>query len=175
MNVFDPNWAFNLPSFDEYIIRNRTSLQSAIKDPKYVKKWGPVLEKQFIDYNINSELMSHICLYIELCSNYYDMLESISQMTLSHKGPKNKLTDVVEKIKDDIKSKINNRRSGVVRKVFNYQTGKMEYELEDGNFIPINESVIPPKIEIDNDIFPIEFVKLIDPQKYRDMKIDEIL
>jgi len=48
-------------------------------------------------------------------------------------------------------------------------------ELEDGNFIPINESVIPPKIEIDNDIFPIEFVKLIDPQKYRDMKIDEIL
>ena len=61
------------------------------------------------------------------------------------------------------------------RKVFNYQTGKMEYELEDGNFITINESVNPPKIEVDNDIFPIEFVKLIDPQKYRDMKIDEIL
>jgi len=178
MNALNPNWASNLPSFDEYIIRNRASLQLkpwsiTIKDA--TKKWLPVLEKYFSNYNIDSELMSNICLYIELCSSYYDMLESLSQMTLNHKGPKNRLTDVVEKIKNDINSKINNKRSGVVRKVFNYQTGKMEYELEDGNFITINESVIPPKIEVDNDIFPIEFVKLIDPQKYRDMKIDEIL
>jgi putative alpha-1,2-mannosidase len=172
MNALNPNWASNLPSFDEYI----TSLQ--LKRPTIedtTKKWLPILEEYFSNYNIDSELMSNICLYIELCSSYYDMLESLSQMTLNHKGPKNRLTDVVEKIKNDIDSKINNKRSGVVRKVFNYQTGKMEYELEDGNFITINESVIPPKIEVDNDIFPIEFVKLIDPQKYRDMKIDEIL
>ena len=82
MNALNPNWAFNLPSFDEYIIRNRASIQpTTIKDA--TKKWLPVLEKYFSNYNIDSELMSNICLYIELCSSYYDMLESLSQMTLN--------------------------------------------------------------------------------------------
>ena len=65
MNALNPNLAFNLPSFDEYIIRNRASIQpTTIKDA--TKKWLPVLEKYFSNYNIDSELMSNICLYIEL-------------------------------------------------------------------------------------------------------------
>jgi hypothetical protein len=174
MNVLNPNWAFNIPTFDEYLKLHSSSIQSMAKDTKYVQKWGPVLEKQFSGYNLNSELMSHICLYIEICSSYYDMLQSPSPYG-KYNSSASELATVIENIKNDINSKLNNKRSAIVRKVFNYQTGNIEYELEDGNFIPTNESVIPPKLDIDNDIFPIEFVKLIDSQKYRDMKIDEIL
>jgi hypothetical protein len=180
MNVLNPNWAFNIPTFDEYLKLHSSSIQSMAKDTKYVKKWGPVLEKQFSGYNLNSELMSNICLYIEICSSYYDMLQSPSpygkynSSTMRYTDV-SQLDTIIKNIKNDINSKLNNKRSAIVRKVFNYQTGKVEYELEDGNFISTNESVIPPKLDVDNDIFPIEFVKLIDPQKYRDMKIDEIL
>ena len=81
--------------------------------------------------------------------------------------------ETFHKIIEDVRSL--SRKSAVVRKVFNYNTGHMEYELEDGNFIQLTEGIEAPNINIDNSIFPPEIVKLIDPIAYRDVKIDSLL
>jgi hypothetical protein len=74
------------------------------------------------------------------------------------------------------KSSLNNQESAeVIRKVYNYQTGKIELELQDGNFIETTEQVVPPKLELTDSTFPDDFLKIVDLQKYRDIKIDKIL
>ena len=167
-----PDWMLNIPSFDEYIIHHRETLKSQSEIKKYTEKWLSLIQHQFDGYNIDKDLISNLCIYMELCSNYYTMLESVYGM----KGQIERLPEIIIKIKADLKFQMQNRRSAVVRKVFNYQTGKMEYELEDGNFVGIDEKVISPKVTIsDEGIFPKEFIKIINPEKYRDMKIDEIL
>jgi len=167
MNLSDPNWMFNLPSFDDYLSRISSKFIEKQREAS-IKKWKPIVESHFY---VNDELTNKLCIYFELCSIYYENLRS----GLPGVNLDSDLTNLFKKVKSDINKKLEGKRSGVLRKVFNYSTGHLEYELEDGNFIKINEKVTPPKIDIDLDIFPKEFIKLIDPQKYRDMKIDEIL
>ena len=58
----------------------------------------------------------------------------------------------------DIKIKISlslNKRSKVIGKVYNFQTNKLELELEDGKFVEINgDELKQPEIELDKTIFP---------------------
>lgn len=169
----DFNGHFNmftgLPSFEEFLQRDfyiKTILNKNKKDT--LDKWSPIIKSQLDDIYLDETQVSNLCFYLEICSHYYTTLSNITNQRYELNG-------IFEKIRKDIKSSLNNKRSAVVRKVFNYQTGKMEYELEDGKFVEINESVITPKIEFDISVFPKEFIKLVDPEKYRDLKIDEIL
>jgi len=65
-------------------------------------------------------------------------------------------------------------RSKVIGKHFNYDLNVYEYELENGDFIP----VVPQKTYksiIDIRIFPLEFIKLIDVATYRSLSIEQII
>jgi hypothetical protein len=165
--VVRPDYMMSVPSFEEYLEKFNIQDFSYQKD-KIISKWTPVVKSQFNDFIIDEDTTKSMCIFFELCFNYNQLVSDFIS------SPKY-LSSLFESLRNKIKLKNQDRRSTVLRKVFNYQTGTLEYELEDGNFIPINESVIPPKIEVDSDIFPIEFIKLIDPQKYRDKKIDQIL
>ena len=168
---------FNSPYFPqmldlgEYIDRNPTIVDSLIKKKSDIyKKWLPVIERGFDDIKISESTMSDICLYCELCNVYYDALHQIG-----YKLAGNELSGVLSEIRNKILNK-DQERVAVVRKVYNYQTGFMEYELEDGKFVKIiNESVSGPKVDISKDIFCEQFVKHIDISSYRDMKIDKLI
>jgi len=56
-----------------------------------------------------------------------------------------------------IRTKIENslKRTKIIGKIYNHKTNKLEYELEDGNFIQIDgDKLIPPEIELDDTVFP---------------------
>lgn len=174
MNEFNSYSRYGtIPSFEEYIERLHEKIKKDLLflSPKHLQKWSTIIEGQFNEYNFDKELISNLCTYLEVCFMYYETLE----VQYGIRGQIEKFGEIIVKLKNDIKSQM--RRSAVVRKVFNYQTGKMEYELEDGNFITIDENVKAPKISVDYNvnIFPKEFIKIVNPQKYRDMKIDELL
>lgn len=169
MNVLRPEYIFTIPTFEEFI-QVRSDLVKKILSKKETigLKWYPIIETKLKKIRLDDQQMLKIAIYLEFCWHYYDLLSKITNQG-------DNLERVLDKITNSISEKLKNRRSAIVRKVFNYETGCMEYELEDGNYIQIDEKVISPKVDFDNTIFPIEFVKLIDLESYRDMKIDEIL
>jgi hypothetical protein len=139
----------------------------------YIRKWEPIVNSQLkgITFNVNDS--SNICLYLEVLSVFNEYLSN-------NKGFYTNTDQIYKDTLDDFKNKIinpnkQNNRSKIINKYFNYDTNKIEYELEDGNIITSNEDIQYPKIKISDNIFPLEFYKIIDMPKYRDLKINEIL
>ncbi len=169
MNVLRPEYIFTIPTFEEFIQGQSDLVKKILSKKETISlKWYHIIETKLKKIRLDDQQMLKIAIYLELCWHYYDLLSKITNQG-------DNLERVLDKITNSISEKLKNRRSPIVRKVFNYETGCMEYELEDGNYIQIDEKVISPKVDFDNNIFPIEFVKLIDLESYRDMKIDEIL
>lgn len=113
-------------------------------------------------YIIDDDVVDNIFFWIELMHRYDDItgyLYFIKQNELE------KLRKKIENLPD--------RRVGIVKKVFNYTKRILEYELEDGNFIPIDDfrSV---KTNFDVNIMPDSYLRLFSKQEFRDKKIDEI-
>lgn len=170
MNPYNP-FSSQMIELGEYIDKSPGLIKSIIsKKSEFVKKWLPVIKTGFDDVRLTDEMLENICLYCEICNAYY---ESMRQVGFKLVG--NELAGVLQQIRTKILNKEPNR-SEVKSKVYNYQTGFMEYELADGNFIKIvNESVIGPRLEVSKDIFCEEFVKHLDISSYRDIKIDKLL
>jgi len=122
---------------------------------------------------------------IELVSCYFELINIYYQYTTTY-NPYNPLAEDSEHINiirkeaqkiNDYLAKKDNPRSKVVGKVYNYSTGFMEYQLEDGNFVKIMDNKVdgPMKTYDASDYFPDEFLKIINPSKLRERKIGEIL
>ena len=170
MSPFDP-FSSQMIDLDEYIEKSPGVIKSIVsKKSEVVKKWLPVIKNGFDDIKLNEEVLENICVYCEVCNVYY---ESMRQIGFKIVG--NELAGVLQEIRSKILEK-EPVRSEVKRKVYNFRTGFMEYELEDGSFVKIvNESVIGPKFEVSKDIFCEQFVKHLDINSYRDIKIDKLL
>jgi hypothetical protein len=155
----------------EYIDGNSSLIQKFINDKsRVIEKWEPIISRGFEDIKLTEDVISNICIYCEVCNSYYENLR-----VLGFKIAGNELAGVLDQIRKDILNKEANR-SAVVRKVYNHKTGFMEYELEDGTFVKIiTESVSGPKMDVSKDIFCEQFVKQLDLQSYRNIKIDKIL
>ena len=54
-------------------------------------------------------------------------------------------------------------------------TGKVEYLLEDGTYVPIDEQLKNKTLDIDSSFLPIEVLLIIDKEEYRNQKIQKIL
>lgn len=157
-------------TFEDFLSTNVSNISNAlkIKDLDILNKWTPILKSIIGDLHLDDDFLYKFCVYTEVCSIYYNKVQfkSFSNPTIG---------DLLKKVRNNI---LESRpdRSGVVRKVYNYRTSSMEYELEDGNFIKINEDITPISIKnISSNVFPPEFVKSFDINEYRDMKINEIL
>ena len=135
---------------------------------KIVQKWQMIL-KGFLDRNyisIDDDTMKYFCVMCELHKAYNEYYI---------RDPKNQI-DTVKFIEETIqkyKNSITSKRVGIVRKVYNFQNGLIEYELEDGTYVPTNESVKPPITDFK--FFTDEYLKIVNVQSYRDKVIDKLL
>jgi hypothetical protein len=161
----NPNWIQTPPTFNEFIGDDYTLKQIHDKILPITSKWSPIIEN-YLSFRISKESLSHLSLYIECYDIYFDTIYKIT-------GKKQNFETIFHKILEDVKSI--SKKSAVIRKVFNYNTGHMEYELEDGNIITIVGEVDEPLSNIDNGVFPPEIIKIIDPIGYRHVKIDNLL
>lgn len=156
---------------DEYIRQNQNIVKQIIESPDlFQRKWEGVIDNFFEKLKITSSIYKDLCVYSEVASRYYDYLHE-----LGYKITGAELSDILNDIKLKILEK-EPERSAIVRKVYNYQSGFVEYELENGKYVKIvNESVIGPRSDVSKDIFPDEFLKHIDLSLYRDNKIDKLI
>jgi len=176
-------------SYDEWILSLTNSQRQFINDgfrKKNITKWSPVIEDYFGGMNFNKDLMEYICFYAETYSMYEDQLPQFAWssalsvpppgMITSNVSQQSNLRDRIEEIKQSIIELNKNRKSIIVRKVFNYETGHAEYELEDGNFVKILPSgkLEPPKIDTFS-VLPKSLIKLLNPQEYREEQLNTIL
>lgn len=135
-------------------------------------KWEPVLIQFFKGINVSKETMSYICLYTEVIHMYIEA--PIIANPYCTPTRKIDLSLVITDLRDSYIGQ-KSKKSKVVGKVYNYVTRSMEYELEDGNFIKINDNITPIETPTPFEIFPMEFQKIINLAEYRNNKIDEIL
>ena len=187
MKSYD-EWIMSFTSNQKELIYNSTIYNKE----KIISKWFPVMEDYFRDMNLNKELMEYICIYAETYSIYESLLPQLpwhpGMITSATGGPytgpfyghgsqqQNILLDRIEEIKKYIINLNKNRKSNILRKVFNYETGHAEYELEDGNFVKILASgkLESPKIDTYS-ILPKSLLKLINPIEYREEQLNSIL
>lgn len=140
------------------------------------------LESLFGKYNLSVEFKNQI-------GGYYSLLKEIlitdSSVVLDafdygrYFTEKEKYSILAAEL-NEIALKLNNkqkRRSKIIGKVYNYETNKIELELEDGTFVETNgDSLTKPKLDLDKSVFPDCWLYVSgDIASLRDKRIDTIL
>lgn len=156
------------PDFDQWAERNKSRF-----DRKQSKmKWDPIINNYFRGFEVESELMENISVWLELMILYEDIHHSSLNGTIRPTRDRGMAQKSLDRISENIK-KIPGKRIGIVRKVYNQNLRMIEYELEDGTYIPIDENKFPvPKIDLS--VFPDSFLKLFHKSEYRDKQIEKI-
>lgn len=120
----------------------------------------------------NSEVIYWFC---EILSLYLSNKVEIYVSPYVHASELNE--DYRVRINLEILNEINNQRptrSKVTGKYFNYLTNVYEYELENGDFIPVSPQK-KYKSTFDISGFPLEYIKIIDAALYRSLTIQNII
>lgn len=78
----------------------------------------------------------------------------------------------LEPIYEEIKKK-QKRRSKILGKWYNYELNKLEYELEDGNFVTIDGLLRPPILDTIWEVLPDFVYLLYNVGEYRQKKLIE--
>lgn len=140
--------------------------------PKLFTKWSQTLDS-FFDLKLSNSFKENLSLYLEMIYMYKDSIDAFNLVNNIYPDTTEEI-DLL-KILTDIKNKIiAEKRLKIIDKYYNYFTGKVEYLLEDGTYIPIDEEVKNKIIE-DSSILPIDVLSIIDPAEYRNQKIQKIL
>ena len=137
-------------------------------DPNIVSKWLPVFEKSLASNPLvyytfppinNYFLKTHLC----------NFCEWFSESDGSNQLP-SKLVEIYDKLS-------NVERIGIVRKVFNPYTCLEEYELENGEYVPVIGKSFSYELTFEqlSQILGIEYVKYFDPSYYRNEQLEKIL
>ena len=175
-------------SFTNFVKKNRDYLKSRlfqklinkefnssieVIDPKIVNKWVTYVVSKF-KFTLEQNFIERMCLYFELYEQYvknppfgetllYPRLEKLMHFDLEN-------SICIEYIKKLI---LKLGRSKIIGKVYNYSNNSLEYQLEDGNYIPVsggkNIMMIP------DSFLPVEVLILTDLNMYRDSIISEII
>jgi hypothetical protein len=124
-----------------------------------IKKWSPIIENH-LNYK-NKSVNDLICVYCEwYVSDPLDL------------DTGNTLPNILMEIKEKIDSW---ERIEILGKYFNPASGHVEYKLESGKFIRTKDSDYELSNEDLIELFGIEFIKDLDPQKFRDIQLNKIL
>lgn len=126
-----------------------------------LRKWGIRIYLK----NLSTEFTETLCFFCEVISLYDERCKMNS--SYNNINVDNELQLVYEKISK------HKYRSKIIDKYYNYHTGKTEYLLEDGSFVPTEG--VPPTINMDYKYFPTEFLPLLNESEYRNAKIDQII
>jgi hypothetical protein len=171
--------------FEDYILSNKSLLRSKYTMPHIVYKnrlrnpvgsveikpkaeiissWSKVVSSYFSDLNLSDGFIEKICLYCEVIKDFQELNNSLYPEYIS-----SELIDLRKKILEK------KSRSKIVDKYYNYTNGKVEYLLENGEYVEIEEKVIRPINDVDMSILPIELLSILDDNEYRNKKIDQII
>lgn len=148
---------------------NKRIIKDTVTNP-----WMSIVSSYFKDLNLTDDFKYKICLYCELVKRYQ---ESMSIGAITSRYVENDFINVIKlklsRLRDTLSSK--KVRSKIIDKYYNYTDGKVEYLLEDGTFIEINESITKPKNDFDISLLPTEVLCIIDDTEYRNRKIEDII
>jgi hypothetical protein len=128
------------------------------KRREIIRKWRPIVTNNI--GVINEEIIEYTSLY---CEWYLKNNRNNDAINLN-----DRLSEINSRIKNPI-------RIDIVGKSYNPVSGLIEYKLSNGTYIPILGGVSKISDEQLVWIFDIEFIKEIDIQLYRDLKIDKII
>ena len=133
-------------------------------DSNMLKKWW-----HFMPDNLSTEFKEILCFYCEVlylfdqnCNINSPMYPIISPVDI-----RNELGKVLSTLSKK------SYRSKIIDRYYNYGKNCIEYLLEDGNYVTENSK--GEYLKPDLSIFPDSFVKLIDEQEYRNIKIQSII
>lgn len=175
-NQFNINYAQKNLTFLEFISQDNIP---KLDKSKLATKWWHAITSSIPNLSPKDketiELVSYYFELISMYDAYMNMYNPYNPLSENSDGT-NFIRKEAQKINDYLAKK-DNPRSKVVGKVYNYSTGFMEYQLEDGNFVKILDNKVdgPMKTYDASDYFPDEFLKIVNPAKLRDRKIGEIL
>lgn len=147
----------------ESVNGNKVVEETHINDKDLIK-WYSVIDPLFSHLQLDKYTKNLICIYCELLHTY----KKTYNINIMNVSIENELKQLVEKIVPFTRSKI-------VDKYYNYRTGMTEYLLEDGNYVPINESVGRAEIIVTKDMLPQQILSIIDIQEYRNQQINKII
>lgn len=138
------------------------SFDDEYKREMIIKKWSPIVENNIPTRNKK---------IIEYCSLYCEWYLSTDENYTKISGE-----DLNDKLLQINKRIINIERMDIVGKSYNPISGEVEYKLSNGEYIPLTGNT---NTKLSNEqlatLFDIEFIKEIDIQLYRDLKIDKII
>ena len=162
---------FDIPPFEKYLESHIKSKGDGYDWSYTIVQWNRIIEKYIQKYEVrvSDETMKYLCIICEAYNSYYNFYFK-SAYTVPPSGKE--LSDIIDNIFIDYKRDIQ-KRVPIVRKVYNFYTNRVEYELEDGTFIQIDEKTTPP--EADMSFFRGEYLRIFDVQTLRDKMIDKII
>ncbi len=124
-----------------------------------IRKWSPVIDNH-LNFK-NKSVNDLICIYCEWFTS--DPLDQ-------------ELGNSLPNVLMDIKEKIDSwDRIEIVGKYFNPASGHIEYKLKSGKFIKDKDSNFELSNEDLIELFGSEFIRDLDPQKFRDIQLNKIL
>lgn len=135
------------------------------KREKIIRKWTPIVENNIPTRNKK---------IIEYCALYCEWYLSIDENYTKNSAGED-LNSRLEEIKKRI---VNIDRIDIVGKSYNPISGEIEYKLSNGKYIPLtgmqgnNNKLSDEQLTT---LFDIEFIKEINIQLYRDLKIGKII
>jgi hypothetical protein len=130
---------------------------------KIIERWTAIVENHL--YTSNKTIIEYTALYCE----WYMRKNSKNFDINSNRSPLNdRLYEINNKIKNPI-------RIDIIGKCYNEISGLIEYKLSNGRYVPLQGCVGEISDEQLVWLFDIEFIKEINIQLYRDLKIDKII
>jgi len=170
-------------TIEEFVEKNHTGLKKLLFDKNeelkkiYFEKWWSeainYIKELGHSYPLSKSDHDLICVMIEVISLYIEQLS----IYRSEKAPPS-LKDI-QKAKYDIFSsftpKFISKRERIVGKWFNLDTNQVEYELENGMFVPADSTKKSAKLEIDKSSLPRWLLSLVSPQVYRQVNLQQLL
>jgi hypothetical protein len=180
-------------TFEEYILHNREGIKKLYLTKEYknntlrgktetktkvdtslIKKWMPVINNGFSGIELPEFFKDNLCLYCELIVKYRE--RPLNPMSYRSTSPQ-EISDNISSELASIREKIlhSGNRSKIIDKYYNYSTGKAEYLLEDGTYVPIDERLLSPTVKVDMSVLPIELLSIVDEKEYRSEKINQLL
>jgi hypothetical protein len=180
--------------FEDYILSNKSTLRNRFISKENVVKssldgdkleikvsinkyvldsWSTIINTYFEDINLSKDFKDKICLYCEVLKLYNEKPMTINTNYMLNSSIKTYIPEELSKIRESILEK--KIRSKIIDKYYNYTNGKVEYLLENGEYIEIKEPVVRPITNLDMSVLPIGLLSIIDDNEYRNKKIDQIL
>jgi len=137
-------------------------------NPIRIKSYKVVVDNYLSNSNISfvEEDLQFLYILVDLAINYSKIVPDYLRTE--------EVDQILSRYFDSIKNG-SKKRSEVKRKVFNYYTGKLEYELEDGNHIEILSEPVIYRHNLRESQIPLVFLKIISKSHYRDSKINSVI